>query len=143
MKKNKIFIDSNVFIAGIVSSKGASGNLLRLISESVFNAYICKLVIWESERNIQKKLPKFLPYFYYAIGKLPLVVLKDSANLDKKIARNFPKKSDQIIFETANKLQLDYFLTLNRKHFHQKAIRKIAHFKIRTPAQFLDKWRGI
>jgi len=142
MKKTRIFIDSNVLIAGLASDQGASFRLLKLIEQRIFDAYVCQLVLYESEKNIKKKLPESLPYFYYALKNLPLTIVKDSKKFDNKLAKHFSKKSDLIIFQTIQKLQPDYFLTLNRKHFHQKPVRQIAHFKIRTPAQFLNEWEG-
>lgn len=143
MKKTKIFIDSNVVIAGLASDQGASFKLLKLTEQRIFDAYICQLVLFESEKNIKQKLPESLPYFYYALKHLPLTILLDSKNIDKKLSKYFPKESDQLIFETVQKLKPEYFLTLNRKHFHQSAIKKIADFKIKTPAQFLDEWEKI
>lgn len=142
MKKIKLFLDSNVLIAGLASSKGASAVILRLIEAKAIEAYLSQQVIEESERNLRKKLPEFLPYYYYALKYLPLTILKDSKNIHRNLSKYFPKKSDQIIFQTVQKLEPDYFLTLNRKHFHQKPVRKISHFKIRTPAQFLDEWKS-
>ena len=140
MKKIKIFLDSNVLIAGLVSSVGASGAVLELIKENILKINISRLVLEESERNLRKKLPRFLPYYFYAIENFPFVIIEDSKGLDNKIAKLFPKKSDQVIFQTVQQLKPDYFLTLNRKHFHQSKIRKIVSFKIRTPAQFLDEF---
>lgn len=140
MKKTKIFIDSNVLITGMASDIGASFKILKLIELRIFDAYVCQLVLYESEKNIKKKLPESLPYFYYALKHLPFTIIKDSRKIDKKLTKNFPKKSDQIIFQTVQKFKPDYFLTLNRKHFHQKSIKKIASFKILTPAQFLEEW---
>lgn len=142
MKKTKIFIDNNVLIAGLASDQGASFRLLELIEQRIFDAYVCQLVLYESEKNIKKKLPKFLPFFYYALKNLPFIIVKDSKKFDRKLAKLFSKKSDQKIFQTVQKLQPDYFFTLNRKHFHQPDIKKIATFKIRTPAQFLDEWKS-
>ncbi len=138
MKKIKIFIDSNVLIAGLASDKGASHKLLKLIEARMIEAYFCQLIFEEVERNLKKKLPESLPYLYGAIKILSLNNLPTSRKLDKKLNRFFPKKSDQTIFETANKIQLDFFVTLNRKHFHTRDVKKLAHFKICTPAQFLD-----
>ena len=140
MKKIKIFLDSNVLIAGLVSSVGASGAVLELIKENILKINISRLVLEESERNLRKKLPRFLPYYFYAIENFPFVIIEDSKGLDNKIAKLFPKKSDQVIFQTVQQLKPDHFLTLNRKHFHQAKIKKIATFKIRTPAQFLDEF---
>lgn len=140
MKKNKIFLDSNVLIAGLVSSVGASGAVLGLIKENILEINISRLVLEESERNLRKKLPRFLSYYFYAIKNFPFVIIEDSKRFDNKIEKLFPKESDLIIFQTVQKLKPDYFLTLNRKHFHQESIKKIANFKICTPAQFLDEF---
>lgn len=143
MKKAKVFLDSNVLIAGLASTRGASATVLRLIESKVVEAYISNQIVMESERNIKKKLPEFLPFFYYTLSYLPLTVLLDSKNINKRLSKHFPKESDQLIFETVQKLKSEYFLTLNRKHFHQDMIKKIANFKIKTPAQFLDEWGEI
>ena len=45
MKKIKIFIDSNVFIAGLASDQGSSSRLLQLIEWQVFDAYICQQIV--------------------------------------------------------------------------------------------------
>lgn len=142
MKKIKIFIDSNVLIAGLASDQGASSKLLKLIEEKKVDAYLNRIVFAETEKNIKKKLPESLSYFYAAIKILPLKNLLTPKNLDKRLNRFFFKRADQVIFETANRLKPDFFITLNRKHFHTRKIRKIAHFKIRTPAQFLDEWEN-
>lgn len=140
MKKIKIFLDSNVLIAGLVSSKGASGTLLGQIQKNIFEIHVSKLVLGETERNLKKKLPRFLPFYFYAIENFPFFITKDFRKSNQKVSKLFSKKSDAIIFQTVQKLKPDYFLTLNRKHFHQPDIKKIATFKIRTPAQFLDEW---
>src|SRR3990170_5530469 len=98
MKKTRIFIDSNVLIAGLASDQGASFRLLKLIEQRIFDAYVCQLVLYESEKNIKKKLPESLPYFYYALKNLSFTVIKDLEKIDKKLTKKFPKKSDQIIF---------------------------------------------
>lgn len=143
MKKIKIFLDSNVLIAGLASIKGASAIVLRLTEIKAFEVFISQQIILESERNIKKKLSEFLPYFYYAIKYLPLEVSKDFQKQDLKLAKLLSKESDQMIFQTVSKIKPDYFLTLNRKHFHQKVIKKMANFIICTPAQFLDEWKDI
>ena len=140
MKKIKIFLDCNVLIAGLASTKGASAVILRLIEADVFEIYISQQVLEEAERNLKKKLPEFLSYYFYVIKYLPITIIQDFKKKNVKLTKLFPKRSDQTIFQTAQKLQPDYFLTLNRRHFHQIPIRKIASFKIRTPAQFLDEW---
>lgn len=139
--KIKAFLDSNVFIAGLVSTTGASAEVLRLAEAKVFEIYISDLVVAECQRNFAKKLPEFLPYFYVAIEKLSPNVLKDIYRTDQRSSKLFPKTSDRIIFQTAKSAKINYLVTLNRKHFYLKTIKELAVFKIISPAEFLTELR--
>lgn len=145
MLKLKVFLDSNIFLAGLASSKGASAEILRLAEVKAYNILTSKLVLKESERNFKKKLAEFLSLFYFALKHLEVKIFQDSRLRiqDKKLVSLLSKESDRIIFRTAGSLKPDYFVTLNRKHFHQAKIKQIAQFKIVTPAQFLAEWRNI
>lgn len=143
MNKLKLFLDSNIFLAGLASTTGASAEVLRLAEAKTFRILVSDLVIQEAERNFKKKLPEFLPFFYYAIENLKLEVIPDTVKKSPQITKIIPKDSDCIIFQTAQMAKPDYFLSLDKKHFHQIEVKKIALFKIVTPAQFLFVWRGI
>jgi predicted nucleic acid-binding protein len=143
MKNLRIFLDSNILLAGLASTKGGSAEILRLAEAKAFQIVISNLVVKEAERNFKKKLPEFLPLFYFVLKHLNLEIYQDIRKIDKKLAKFFVKESDQIIFETASYLQPDYFITLNRKHFHQSKIKQMARFKIMIPAEFLKEWRNI
>jgi putative PIN family toxin of toxin-antitoxin system len=141
MKRIRVFLDSNIYIAGLVSATGASAEILRLAEADVFQIITSKLIFEEVERNFKKKLPEFLPFWYYAIDCLKIHIFKDISQTKPEFTKFFPKSTDQIIFETALKLCPDYFVSLNRKHFHQSKIIAIANFPILTPANFLHACR--
>ena len=138
---NKVFLDSNVYIAGFASETGASNAIIKLASKKHFELHICRLVVEESIRNFKNKLPRSLPDFTLALNELKLLFIEQPTKLNRKLTKFFPKETDQIIFETAQEAKVDYFVSLNRKHFHGATIKSIASFKILTPAEFLDAMR--
>jgi len=139
--KFKIFLDSNIFITGLGSTTGASADILRLIQSANLEVFTSKLVVDEVGRNLAKKLPKYLPIYFKVLSETGINIYSNIRNINTQISNWISKHSDVVIFSTAQKLKIDYFITLNRKHFYQKEVKKLANFKIITPAEFLVIFR--
>jgi len=139
--KIKIFLDSNIFITGLGSTTGASADILRLIQSANLEVFTSKLVVDEVGRNLAKKLPKYLPIYFKVLSETGINIYSNIRNINTQISNWISKHSDVVIFSTAQKLKIDYFITLNRKHFYQKEVKKLANFKIITPAEFLVIFR--
>jgi putative PIN family toxin of toxin-antitoxin system len=133
---SRVFVDTNVLIAGLLSETGASAELLEMALNRKLNMVLSGLVIEEATRNIKKKAPEFLGDFYLFLKSCPLGIVQSKIKL-KRNSRIFPKESDQIIFETAQMSKIDFFASLNRKHFHSPEIKKVAKFKILEPSELL------
>ena len=136
---NKVFFDSNVYIAGFASETGASRAIIKLAGKRHFDLLICRLVVEESIRNFKKKLPRSLDDFILALNELKPSFVEQPIKLNRKLLKLFPKSTDQIIFETAQKAKIRYFISLNRKHFHAPKVKSLAKFEILTPAEFLKQ----
>ena len=139
--KIKIFLDSNIFITGLGSTTGASADILRLIQSANLEVFTSKLVVDEVGRNLARKLPKYLPIYFKVLSETGINIYSNIRNINTQISNWISKHSDVVIFSTAQKLKIDYFITLNRKHFYQKEVKKLANFKIITPAEFLVIFR--
>ena len=135
--KNRVFFDSNVYIAGFASEAGASNQIIRLAYTDTFDLLICRLIVEESVRNFKKKLPRSLEDFILGLDELKPTFIKQADKINRELEKHFPKRSDQIIFETARRAKVDYFVSLNRKHFHTPKVKSIAKFKILSPSEFL------
>jgi len=135
--KFKIFLDSNIFITGLGSTTGASADILRLIQSANLEVFTSKLVVDEVGRNLARKLPKYLPIYFKVLSETGINIYSNIRNINTQISNWISKHSDVVIFSTAQKLKIDYFITLNRKHFYQKEVNKLANFKIITPAEIL------
>ena len=137
MTRPKLFLDTSVLLAGLVSTTGASAEILRLAEAKIVKIVLCETIIIESQRNIRKKIPQLLPLFYVALEKLKPIIEKDETELNKTLRPHFPKDSDQIIIQTAQKAKPDFVLTLDKKHLLRPIISKLAGLNIVTPAEFM------
>jgi len=137
MKKTNVFLDSSVLLAGLVSTTGASAEILRLAEIGVVELMVCDLVIDEVKRNLTKKLPEFLPYFYTALEVLKPRITQNQETVDTVLTRLIPKKSDQIIIQTALISKPVYFITLDKKHLLKPVVRTAVAMPVITPSEFL------
>lgn len=139
MSKPKIFLDSSVIIAGLISETGGSAEVLRIIDQGKVLAFVSYLVLQEVEKNLGKKLPKLLPLFHKLIVNCPFEIVSDEdiTPKDDKLALLVGKKSDAIIVKTAKKHKCA-LLTLDKAHLLKEDVRKLTKLKILTPGGFLQ-----
>lgn len=134
--KPRVFIDSDVLIAGSVSSTGASFILLQLAELGIIDCLISNQVKLECERNLQEKLPQGLPA-YRLIVESTVKVVKDP---NKKEIASFEGQAhhkDLSILTSALTNKCHYLITFNVKHYYPKS-KKI---KIFNPGQLLLELR--
>jgi len=139
MSKAKLFLDSSALFAGIASSSGADRVLLLLGETGQIALLVSEQVIVETERAVARKIPRILPELRQAILKSGLAILPDPpaeavmAHLDW-----IRHAADTPILVAAVQAEVDYLVTLNRKHFlddPQVAIR--SGLRIGTPGDAL------
>ena len=140
-KRIKIFLDSSVIIAAILSPIGGS---FRLIRESLFKNYallISEYVLDECIRILGMKfpmkaniLPLFLTNFNFKILRDP--TQKEVENLIEII--NF---QDAPVLAGALKYKVEYLISLDKKDFLNQKVLEFARKKglsILTPKEFLQ-----
>lgn len=137
MARPKLFLDTSVLLAGLASTTGASAEILRLAEVKIVEIVLCETIIVEAQRNISRKIPELLPLFYVALDELKPKIKKDETKLNKILRPHFPKDSDQIIIQTAQKTKPDFVLTLDKKHLLKPIISKLTGLNITTPAEFM------
>lgn len=130
-------------MAGLVSTTGASAEVLRIAEIGVVELTICQLVVDEVTRNLTEKLTEFLPYFYTALEVLKPKIVRNQDATSKVINDLIPKHSDRIIIQTALRANPDYFITLDKKHLLKPAVRETVAMEIITPGEFLIILRSV
>jgi predicted nucleic acid-binding protein len=118
MPEINLFLDSSALVAGVISAEGASRVLLLLAETGHIAATISEQVLTETERAIARKVPRALNDFRQAILASRVQIVRDpapeevNANLD--LISHAP---DVPIVLAAIQAEVDYLVTLNRKHF--------------------------
>lgn len=135
----KLFLDSSALFAGVVSPVGAARVLLLLGETGRVNLVVSEQVIVETERAAARKIPRALPDLRQAILKSGLVIIPDpsaAAVLERLDWMNHAP--DVPIMVSAMQAQVDYLVTLNRKHFiDDPRVAQRSGLRIGTPGDAL------
>jgi putative PIN family toxin of toxin-antitoxin system len=140
MNRIKIVLDTNIILSGLLSKKGSSYKILKLIPSGKFDIFISVPLILEYESVLLKQIKKlnlnksdindFLDYICSAAEHTKIFflwrpILKDAY--------------DDHILELAVASSADYIVTYNLKDFHES--KKFGIESI-SPEDFLNKLRG-
>lgn len=143
MKRRKIFVDSDVAISSLLSSKGAAYFLLNEVN---LELYISNISIREIKRGVDKLDLDNEKFQNLLKDTLKTIKLKEDKVDIKRIKVTFKDyvfdEDDAHIVAGARRAKAKLILTYNIKHFK---IDKIAgNFKIvvTTPAKFLQYLRS-
>jgi len=143
MSKARLFFDSSVLIAGVLSSTGAARVLLVMSEMSDIELIISEQVIVECERSLAKKVPQALPEFRQTIKDANLKILKDPSLKEVRESLYLISDStDAPILAAAIKAKVDFLVTHNRKHFlDDPKVAEKSGLQIGTPGDALAWFR--
>jgi len=133
---HKVFIDSNVLIAAIISELQGSypSLIIKLGKLNLIELFISNLVEIEVRKNLTIKKPENLGLFDEVLKdfhKLEdvYIPLRELENLSE---------ADKIILSTAIYNRVDYFITGNTRDFKPFYGKKIINTTIVSPKEFFD-----
>jgi predicted nucleic acid-binding protein len=139
-KPVRVFLDSNVMLSGLLSSKGAPRLILDILSlrPPFFVGSTGRYNIIEIERNLKKKMPRLLPLYKKYFPKLnlriiPLPRIEELGEFAGHIANK-----DIPVLVSAIRGKADFLVTGDKEHFEKLKVLSNYPFRIVTPAEFLD-----
>ncbi len=140
-KKNlRLFLDSNVIISGLLSSKGAPRIILDLLSLQVqgITGITGEYNILEIERNLTRKLPQALPLYNEYLPKLHLELIPLPHREEIEAHLGIIVDKDVPVLVSAINGKADLLITGDNKDFGK--IRQDARFsfEIVSPAEGLE-----
>lgn len=141
--KTKILLDASVLICAIKNPKGGSGTILTLTRQKLIKTILTPLIIKETQKNIRRKLDKnYLLKFYQILPQLSQSIKSNPINREIKQYYQIINQKDAHVLAAAKKYQVNYLITLDKKHFFSKKLEQSKlPFEIITPKQFLQKLR--
>ena len=136
-KKLKVFLDSNVFISGLYSVKGAPGQIINNYISGRIEVTISQKVLNEIIIVLNKKLPSVLSLLQNFLLTYPPEIVKDPSVEEVKKWRNIINENDAAILESAISCNPDYFITGDKHFFESPAIAERSGLQIIKPQEFL------
>ena len=138
--KIRIFLDTSVIFAGIWSAKGGGRMLLRLGEAGAISLVTSRLAIQELEGALRNKAPQSLGALALLLDRSDITVVGELVADNRSAARSLvDHPADAEILASAIGSEIEYFVTLDRKHFLDNE--KLAHtvaFSIGTPGECLE-----
>jgi predicted nucleic acid-binding protein len=135
----RVFLDTSALLAGLASATGASSKILALGEAGVLALVVSEQVLVEAKRNLQDKLPNAIPEYERFLNACPLERVPDPSATDVAKAKGIIHPKDASIMVAATDAQVDYLVTLNRKHFlDDPEVARKSGLRIGAPDDLLD-----
>lgn len=140
--KTRVFLDTSALFAGIWSASGGARMILKLGEVGAIQLVISLQVLEEIENVTRRKAPN-------SLGALALLLDRSQVEVrhsegDVGLVQNLPKHpGDARILAAALDSGVDYFVTLDRKHFlDDSTLREAVPLQMGTPGDFLSWLRS-
>jgi len=133
----RVFLDTSALLAAVASEVGGAAQILRLAEAGQLEIVVTRQVITEAERNVRRKLPGGLSSFQQALVPL-LRLLPDPPPEAVRVCEKMIASADAPILAAGMVTQVDYLVTLDRKHFlDDPGVAEKSGLRIGTPGDFL------
>ena len=142
-QKIKVFIDTNVLIAGVNSVTGASATLLDLCEAGVLQMVVSRQVLIEADRNFTAKFPQWVGRFRQFMHNLAPLMVEDPTPESIKKAAAIVDRKDAPILAAAQNANVDFLITLDKKHFLNPKTREKMMLKVVSPIEFLQSFKKL
>jgi predicted nucleic acid-binding protein len=138
-----LFLDTSALFSGIWSATGGDRMLLKLGEARAVNLLVSSQVLVEIEEVLRRKSPQSLGTLTVLLDRSRITlrsrVSDEQITMCQSIVEYVP---DAIVVAAAWQAEVDYFVTLDRKHFlNNIQLHKAAPFVVGTPGSCLAWYR--
>jgi len=139
----RVFLDTSALFAGIWSPEGGARLLLKLGESRVIQLVINRQVLLEIKNTLRTKAPSHLGTLVLLLDRSQIEIASQGQS-DITIAQQWVTyPGDARVLASVLESKIDYFVTLDRKHFlNNKSLRQAAPFLMGTPGDFLIWYRS-
>lgn len=137
----RVFFDTSVYIAALISPSGAAGELIRLAEAGAIQMIVSQDVIIESDKVLAEKFPGLIQESRRLWKHLkPEIAPEPSPSQLKHFHQKLPK-ADAAILCSASLTKVAAFVTWNTRDFMAHGIQSLDDFPIVVPADCLVLFR--
>ncbi len=137
----RVFLDTNVLIAGLASTTGASAAILDLGEAEEILIVLSRQVLVEADRTFAAKFPHLTERFRLWMKNLAPLLADDPKPKAVQEAAHIIHPNDAPILAAAKQEKVDYLVTLNTRHFMTSKVQTYYGRPVVTPAEFLMAFR--
>lgn len=141
-RKLRVLLDTSVIIAGILSPEGGSGALLDACRLKLVDLYLSKGIIKEASNKFLQKFPDLHNLFLEVIEALHPIIITNPTRSEISRFLSVIEPGDAPILAAGAKAPIDYLVTLDKKDFMTQKIQKEVLFRVVTPGEFLNEFKG-
>ncbi len=140
----RVYLDTSAFVAGIWSAEGGARMILKLGEAHVIQIVINSQVLHELDKVLRDKAPELLGLMSILLDRCGAEVVLDPERDIMIICESLVHyPGDALVLGGAWQSNVDYFVTLDRKHFlDNPSLLALAPFSIGTPGDFLAWYRA-
>ncbi len=141
LTKIRMFLDTSALFAAIWSATGGGREILRLGEAGLLQLLVSAQVLKELEDALRRKAPAALGALTLLLDRAGVEVVDEpSAVVVARSQELITHPGDALVLAAAWEADVDYFVTLDGKHFLENAaLRDVLTFPIGTSGDFL-KW---
>ena len=137
----RIFFDTSVYIAALLSPNGAAGALVRLAEAGLIRMVVSEEVIVEADRVLAFKFPELIQESRELWKHLsPEIAINPTASQIEPFLEKL-HKGDAAILCTAQLAKVSALVTWNTRDFMKKGVEELVNFPILVPADCLFLFR--
>lgn len=140
----EIFLDTSALFSGIWSATGGARMLLKLGEAQAIKLTVSSQVLTEIESVLRRKAPQSLGTLALLLDRSRIrIVTQVPAEQIAHCQTIVDYKPDAIVLAAAWAAEVDYFVTLDGKHFlDNQQLHALAPFPVGTPGSCLAWYRG-
>ena len=135
----RIFLDTSVIFAAVLSETGESRKIFRLGEAGVLQLIVGSNVLRECEDVIRRKVPASLPKlaFLLELGMVEITTQSPDAFIEQATAI-VAYKPDAYVLDEAMGAKPDWFITHDKTHFLSVNTGSNLAFRIGTPGDLIQ-----
>jgi predicted nucleic acid-binding protein len=143
LKKRKVFLDTSVIFAAVLSPTGGARKLFQLGDAGMLKLVIGPNVLRECDEVVRRKAPSSLP----ALAQLLILGQVETSIAPTKrhiaLARSIVEyKPDALVLAEAISARPDWFITHDKEHFLKERKGFDLTFDIGTPGDLIQALKG-
>lgn len=135
----RVFLDTSVIFAAVLSEKGGAKKILQLGEAGVFQLIVGPNVLRECEEVVKRKCPDSLPRLAYLLELARIEVATEPGDEEIITARAIVSyEPDAYVLAEAMGAEPDWFITHDKAHFLKKRRSPELSFQLGTPGDLIQ-----